>query len=274
MKRLVVRLASVGLCLVSAAALSQQLPPETEPGPPEAATAAAIPPLPPDAAIAPAPTPAPAPAPPPASTPAKVILLPIEFSVYEKGVGAGEIVADWTESARANLAAAATEVLGERAGLQLVPMPALEPVEQEALRDHLALVKLVVLQANQLTGSAWNQRKPEFDRCFGDGLQFLHEKTGADFAIVIDGSQVKQSGGSIFTQIALASIGVAMPGGGTYLASSLIDLEDGEVRWFNARFGAEALGITGADIRNPEEATTTLRKLFEPYPAIPALTVK
>lgn len=206
--------------------------------------------------------------------PARVVLLPVEFSVYEKGLATGEIVADWTEAARVNLAAAAADVLGERAGLQLVPMPTLDAAEQEVLREHLALVKLVVLQANSMPGGAWNSRKPEFDRRFGDGLQFLRERSGADFAVVIDGSQVKQSGGSVFTQIALAAIGVGIPGGGTYLTSSLIDLQGGEVKWFNARFGAEAIGITGSDIRDLGEAKATLRKLFEPYPGIPALTVK
>jgi hypothetical protein len=249
-------LASVLLLLASALCAQEPPPPELVPAPSGTATPA-------DATPADA-TPA----------PAKVILLPIEFSVYEKGLGTGEIVADWTEAARTNLAAAATDVLGERAGLQLVPMPPLEPAEQEVLREHLALVKLVVLQANSMMGGAWNSRKPDFDRRFGDGLQFLRAKSGADFAIMIDGSQVKQSGGSIFSQVALAAIGVGIPGGGTYLSSSLIDLQGGEVKWFNARFGVEALGITGSDIRNPGEAQATLRKLFEPYPEIPALTVK
>lgn len=225
------------------------------------------------------PTPAvevtPPPVPEAVAVPATALLLPVEFSVYQKGVGTVEIVADWSEAARANLTQAASEVLGERAGLQLVSVPPLEAAEQQVLRDHLAVVKLVVMAANSMSGSAWNSRKPEFDRRIGDGLQFLRERSGADFAIVIEGSQLKQSGGSVFTQIAMAAMGVInLSGGGTYLTSSLIDLQAGEVKWFNARFGNEALGITGSDIRDLDEAKATLRKLFEPYPAIPALAVK
>lgn len=254
------------MLLLSAAVFAQE-PPAPQPAPSDPVPAV-------EAAPAPAPETVTPPAVEPARTQARVVLLPVGFSVYEKGVGTGEIVADWTEAARANLGKAAGEVLNERAGLQLVSLPPLEPAEQQVLRDHLAVVKLVVLQANSMYGSAWNRRKPEFDRRFGEGLRFLRDKSGADFAIVIDGSQVKQSGGSIFTQFALAAIGVGVPGGGTYLTSSLIDLQAGEVKWFNARFGAEALGITGSDIRDPAEAQATLRKLFEPYPKIPALTVK
>jgi hypothetical protein len=227
--------------------------------------------------------PAPGSAQEPSAAPAKVLLVPVEFSVYEQGLNTSDIVADWTEAARANLATAATEVLGERAGLQLVPMPVLEPAEQEVLREHLALVKLVVLQANSMSGSAWNSRKPDFDRRLGNGLQFLREKSGADFAILIDGSQVKQSGGSVFSQIALigilgavggVSLGAGAPGGGTYLSSSLIDLAGGEVKWFNTRYGQEAFGMTRSDLRQLADAKAILRKLFEPYPAIPALTAK
>jgi hypothetical protein len=265
--------ASIFLLLASATVLAQEPPaPEAPPVQPEASLTveAAAPP-----ATEPAAETAPGSPEEPVSAPAKVLLVPVEFSVYEQGLNTREIVADWTEAARANLATAATEVLGERAGLQLVPMPVLEPAEQEALHEHLALVKLVVLQASSMSGSAWNRRKPDFDRRLGDGLQFLREKSGADFVILIDGSQVKQSGGSVFTQIALAGIlGVGVPGGGTYLSSSLIDLVAGEVKWFNARYGLEGFGMTNSDLRQLEDAKAMLRKLFEPYPAIPALTVK
>jgi hypothetical protein len=265
--------ASIFLLLASATVLAQEPPaPEAPPVQPEASLTveAAAPP-----ATEPAAETAPGSPEEPVSAPAKVLLVPVEFSVYEQGLNTREIVADWTEAARANLATAATEVLGERAGLQLVPMPVLEPAEQEALHEHLALVKLVVLQASSMSGSAWNRRKPDFDRRLGDGLQFLREKSGADFVILIDGSQVKQSGGSVFTQIALAGIlGVGVPGGGTYLSSSLIDLVAGEVKWFNARYGLEGFGMTNSDLRQLDDAKAMLRKLFEPYPAIPALTVK
>lgn len=262
--------APISLVLACALVVAQeQAASEAPPPGPEASLAA-------EGAVAPpAPVQAPVSSDETVAAPARVLLVPVEFSVYEKGLNTSEIVADWTEAARANLATAATEVLGERAGLQLVPMPALEPAEQEVLREHLALVKLVVLQANSMSGGAWNDRKPDFDRRLGGGLQFLREKSGADFLILIDGSQVKQSGSSVFTQIALAGVlGVGVPGGGTRLSSSLVDLAGGEVKWFNARYGLEGFGMTKSDLRQLEDARTMLRKLFEPYPAIPALTAK
>lgn len=279
MRRLVpvIGRASILLILASATAFAQEPQPSESPlVQPQASLAV-------EAAALPAAEPAPSSSEEPVASPAKVLLVPVEFSVYEQGLNTSEIVAEWTEAARANLATAATEVLGERAGLQLVPMPMLEPAEQEVLREHIALVKLVVLQANSMSGGAWNSRKPDFDRRIGDGLQFLRAKSGADFVILIDGSQVKQSGGSVFSDIALLGVlgavggvylGAGATGGGTYLSSSLIDLVGGDVKWFNTRFGGEAFGMTSSDLRQLDDAKTMLRKLFEPYPAIPALTVK
>lgn len=249
-------------------------PAATDAAPPASAPAAAPVPdgsLPPSSVTAPAPDAAATTELPPAAPPAKVVLLPVEFTVYQRGVGAGEVVADWTSAARSNLASAAVTVLNERAGLQLVPMPELSPDEQKVLHEHNALFQLIVFSANDLNGGVWITRRVDFDRSFGDGLRFLHDKSGADYALIINGSQVKQSGGGVFAQIAMAALGVLTPGGGTYLYATLVDLEHGELKWFNAKTGVEVMGFTGSDVRAPDEAAVTLRKLFAPYPIIPAL---
>ena len=232
------------------------------------ASAQDVPPTPPAAADAPAEPPA------PEGTPhRKVILLPVAFTVYESGVGGGlEAVPDWTASARANLGEAATHVLHARAELELVPMPELSPDEQAVLRDHLGLVKLIVTQGSALTGKAWQARRADFDRSLGDGLRFLKDRSGADFAILLDGVQVRQSGGSIFAQIALAALGVAAPGGGgTQLVASVIDLDAGQVQWFNSSVGLQIFGMGGSDVRKSAAAEVALQELFAPYPVTPAL---
>lgn len=216
----------------------------------------------------------PASAPPPATAEVahKVILLPVEFTVYERSAGGGrEAVPDWTEAARANISASAAAVLQSRAHLELVPMPDLTPDETKVLHEHVGLVRLIVMQGNFFPGGPWQARKADYDRGLGPGLQFLAEKTGAEYAVLLDGAQYKQSGGSVLSQLALAALGVGTGGGGTYLSGSLLDLARGEVSWFNAQTGMEILGMTGSDIRNSGEAQSVLRKLFEPYPTIPAL---
>lgn len=212
-----------------------------------------------------------------AATPriARAVLLPVEFSVFQNGMSGLEIVPDWTEKARANLGTAAASVLMERASLELVAMPELTPGESQQLREHLALVKTFMAQLDQLDTAreaAWQGRKAGLDRRIGQGLDFLREKSGADFAVFIDGAQAKQSGGRIFSQIALAAMGViSIGGGGTYIRASVLDLDAGVLRWFNERTGRESFGVSGSDVRKADETRVVLRKLFEPYPSIPRL---
>jgi hypothetical protein len=205
------------------------------------------------------------------TTKRKVILLPVAFTVYEVGAGGTlEAVPDWTEAARANIGSSATTVLQTRAGLELVAMPELTAAEQQVLREYVALSRQIIFQANMLAGE-WKARRADFDLAMDDGLAFLREKSGAEFALLLDGRQLKQSGGSVFKQIALASIGIGTSGGGMYMSASLIDLQQGKIAWFNDEQGMEVMGMTGSDVRHSDEAQSVLRRIFEPYPAIPKL---
>lgn len=239
-----------------------------------------------DAAPVAAPVPAPASATPQpgdtAATPAeatgphKVLLLPFTFTVYQSGVGSFEAVPDWTEAARKNLGDSARSVLSAAGGFEIESMPELPPDQAKSLRDHVAVARLIALEGTRFKGrykkAEWHEHRGDFDRSFGSGLKFLHDQTGADYALLIDGTQVKQSGGSIFLQLLLAAGGVIMiGGGGTVVSMCLIDLNDGEVTWFNSSLNIAILGMTKADMRDAPKAREAIATLFTSYPAIPAL---
>jgi len=224
--------------------------------------------------VAPAPAASPASAEPAASAPAhhKVLMLPLTFTVYQNGVGSFEAVPDWTEAARKNLADAANAAVKLAGSLDLEPLPELEATDASALRNHVAVARLIVQAGGQHKFGEWKKHRADFDRSFGDGLRFLHERTGADYALLIDGSQVKVSGGRIFMQLALAAAGIIMiGGGGTVVSTSLLDLNTGQVTWFNSSLDVEILGMSGSDMRKPDTAHDVLVKLFSVYPMIPAL---
>jgi hypothetical protein len=254
----------IALALMSATATAQE--PAQETPPPQPATTTT-------------PTPAPTPTPPPAATTptptpvVRAVLLPVDFTVYELSAAGREAVPDWTAQAKANLEAGLREVLGERAALEVVPLPELSAVEQRELDRHLAVVKLIVAQSPALKTSAWAPRRAEFDRTLGPGLAWLRERAGADMAVFVHGTQVEQSAGLVATQLlALAAGVVLVPGGANkFVATSLLDLGTGEVRWFNSTAGGDALGLGTIDFRNPDTGARTLRKLVEPYPEIPVL---
>jgi hypothetical protein len=214
----------------------------------------------------------------PATGPHVVLLLPTTFTEYQNAVSGLEAIPDWTDAARKNLDEAAHEALEVTGGLRLEALPGLTPEESAILHDHIALAQRIVGAGVQYKNGDWHKHRTSFDRSFGDGLRFLHERTGADYALLIDGTQVRQSGGRIAMKLlgslAAAAAGVIVVptgGGGEIVNVCLLDLNHGTVTWFNSSRAIDVFGSAGADLRNPESTKAAMRKLFASYPTIPAL---
>ena len=207
-----------------------------------------------------------------ATTSRKVIVLPVEFTVYQLSASGTETIPEWTVAARKNLNDGLALVMANHAHLDYVAMPQLTAAERQTLDEYIAVAKVVTAQGQMLHARAWAPRRAEFDRHLGPDLAFLRERTGADFAVLVHGSQVEQSGGLIATQLLAAAVGVVMlAGGGTHVSTTVLDLANGDVKWFNSTDGAEILGVGSIDTRKAESTAKVLEKLFEAYPAIPAL---
>jgi hypothetical protein len=203
----------------------------------------------------------------------RAVILPLTFTVYQGSVGAGiEAVPDWTSDARRNLEAAAGNALKAHGDFEMVPLPDLPDEERTALREELGLVHQIVASGALYNHGEWHKHPENFDPGIGDGLDFLRVRTGADYAVVIDGTQIKQSGGQIFMQIALAAAGVAVIGGaGATVTMAVIDLKKQTVHWFNSSIGVEALGMSTMDLRTPDSAQKVITQLMKIYPTVPAL---
>jgi hypothetical protein len=247
--------------------------PAAAPQPPIEPTQGAEPALPPTTGVE---EPTPAAAPTVATTPAaKVVLLPVEFTVYQLGVAGPEAVPDWTSAARENLNEALKSALQGRAGLEIVPLPALTEPEQKTLDAHIGVARLVVYEGSHMGGKVWATRRADFDRQLGPGLAWLGERSGADYGVLVAGSQYEQSGGLVFAQVLAAASGfIVSPGGGTNISTALINLVTGEVTWFNSTFAVEVLGISKVDFRKVESSAAVLRELMAPYPRIPSLEIE
>ncbi len=210
-----------------------------------------------------------------AAEPKRILVLPLEFTVYERSVAGMEVVPDWTEAARRNLLEASGRRLRSIGGFELVSLPVLEGDAKDVLREHVELFKIVsdtVTGVVYAGGKAWEEKKANFDYTIGDGLAFLTEI--ADYAFILGGGQVKQSGGSTFMQLLAAGAGYYVPGGGTYVAAGIVDLRTGDVAWLNSMQGGEIFGMTSNDTRKPEAAEAIVAKMFEGYPASRWVTVR
>lgn len=226
----------------------------------------------PEAAVAATPTDA------PAARAHKVLMLPSAFTEFQNAVSGLEVIPDWTQAARKNLSDAARDTLQATGGLQLEAMPDLTPGESLIVGDHIALAQLIVGAGVRYKSGEWHQHRADFDRSFGDGLRFLRERTGADYALLIYGQQVRQSGGRIAMRwlgtLAVAAAGVIViprGGGGEEVNVCLLDLTNGTVAWFNSSRAIDVFASSGADLRDPAATKAAMQKLFAAYPNIPAL---
>ena len=207
----------------------------------------------------------------------KVLLLPSTFIEFQNAVSGLEAIPDWTQAARKNLGDAARDSL-QAASLQLEELPDLTPQESAIVHDHIAVAQLIVGAGAQYEDGDWHKHRADFDRTFGDGLRFLHERTGADYALLIDGAQVRQSGGRVAMRllgtVAAAFGGIALVptgGGGEVLNVCLLDLNNGTVAWFNSSRSKNAFGSAGADLRNAAVTQAAMKEVFQSYPNVPAL---
>lgn len=266
-------LASVVLILNVRAALAADPVPATESAPVEVP---AIVPAAPETPVRPEPVSDPVTAPPAASTAPGILILPPEFVVYQQSVGATEPVPEWTSAAQTNIANAARAVLTQDSRFDVVDLPSMEEADRSALREHVELFKVVAMNLEgvvKLGGKPWQSVRDNADFRIGEGLKFLKARTGADYALVLSGAEIRQTGGSIFMQLAIAGVlGAYVPGGGTFMYCGIVDLESGRITWYNASLGASVFGMGGSANTDKEAgATKSLGTLFKTYPDSPGL---
>lgn len=206
----------------------------------------------------------------------RVLLLPPAFTEFQNAVSGFEVIPDWTEAARHNLGEAARMSL-QIAGLELAPLPNITAEESTVVRNHLAVAQLIVAAGALYDGWAWHDQRANFDRSLGDGLRFLHERSGADYALFIYGAQVRQTSGRvgmrILSTLAAATVHVGLlttGGGGQVVNVCLLDLNDGTVVWFNSSETKNVFGSAGSDMRDMVATQAAMRALFASYPNIPA----
>jgi hypothetical protein len=94
----------------------------------------------------------------------------------------------------------------------------------------------------------------------GESVRAIKEKTGADYALF---SWVRDSYASserVATMLVLALVGVGVRGGAQTGYASLVDLNTGQVLWFNR------LARSSGDLREPQKAAETLNALLDQFP--------
>ena len=193
---------------------------------------------------------------------AKVVVMPTDIELFV--VSAGGVLepkADWTEAANKHFKVALFEkkkTLGVTS-VELSERDADDVAEINAL--HAAIARSIQLHHFGPASMRLPTKAGKLDWSMGEPVRMLKEKTGADYALF---SWIRDSYASaerVMATIALAFFGIGLhPGGMQVGYASLVDLNSGQIVWFN-----RLMRGTG-DLREPEKAAETLNVLLARFP--------
>jgi len=200
---------------------------------------------------------------PPPST--KVLLIEPDIILFELTAGGlEEPRADWTETAKINVGKKLDEIL-EKRGDKLIPHqpPAKAP---DRMHTHNQILKLheVVGQTVLIHKYIPLYNLPTKEGCFdwglGECVNALKKETGAEYALFVYLRDSYVSPGRAALMVAAAIFGVGLQGGMQLGFASLVDLQTGQIVWFNRLMS----GV--GDLRTPEVAEQAIRELLANIP--------
>jgi hypothetical protein len=192
---------------------------------------------------------------------AKVVIMPTDIELFSISAGGvPEPKADWTEAASKHFKAA---LIAKKKSLgattvELSEKDADDVAEVNTL--HAAIARAISL--HQFGPSNFNlpTKAGKLDWSLGDTVRPIKDKSGADYALFSWIRDSYASGERVATMIILALVGVGVPGVSQVGYASLVDLNTGQIVWFNRLLRASG------DLREANKAAETLDTLLDKFP--------
>jgi hypothetical protein len=175
--------------------------------------------------------------------------------------------AEWTAQANKHVEKAVSEQMAQ-IGIHVLGPADVEKIELNAdeKEKRIQLIKLheavgrSILLHQYITQYKLPAKNDEFDSSLGPEAKFLKEKYGADYAFFVYLRDSYASGGRVALCILAAAFGAPISGGRQFGFASLVDLETGDVVWFNRLYRE-----TG-DLRTQEAASNSVKVLLSNFP--------
>ena len=191
----------------------------------------------------------------------QILLMPVDIEICELTLaGMCEPSASWTQSSKENIIISFEEILNTRNAI-------LKKYNKNKQNDEIIqLIKLHTQIGQEIINNEYGPfelpTKKEFNWTLGKKVKLLKQKNNSDYAIFIffrdQYSSTERVIYSIITAVLFPGI---IPIGGSQIAfASLVDLNNGEITWFNGYY--RSFG----DVRDLENARNTVNKLFEEFP--------
>ena len=192
---------------------------------------------------------------------AKVVVMPTDIELFSiSGGGVLEPKADWTDAASRHFKAALIEKK-KQLGVGTVDLSEKDADELAEVNTlHAAVARSIATHHFGPGILNLPTKEGKLDWSLGEAVKAIRQKSGADYALF---SWIRDSYASaerMAAMIALALLGVGVGGGMQIGYASLVDLNTGQVVWFNRMFRG-----TG-DLREAGPAKETLESLLDKFP--------
>ena len=194
----------------------------------------------------------------------KILLMPIDIEICELTLaGMCEPSASWTQDSRENIIVSFEEILNTRNAI----LKKYDKNDQNDQNEQIIQIIKLHTQTGQAIinneyGSLKLPTKEEFKWTLGKKVKLLKNKYQSDYAIFIFFRDQYSSTERVIYSIVTAVLfpGIIPIGGSQIAFASLVNLNNGEITWFNGYY--RSFG----DVRDLENARDTVNKLFEEFP--------
>jgi len=189
------------------------------------------------------------------------------IAVIEPDVVLGELSAaglfepraDWTQSGRENVRNE-TAKLFEGRGVKLAILdPATEHRDIQLVKLHGVVGRAVLLHLF-VGGNELPTKGKALDWTLGPGVQGMRTRLGADYGLFIYVRDSYTTTGRALMMLGAAILGVGITGGQQVAFASLVDLNTGNIVWFNL------LQSTSGDLRTPDDSRKVIAALLKDIP--------
>ena len=195
----------------------------------------------------------------------RVLVMPVDVELFELTAGGiRDPKAEWTSSARTLLSA---EMHREMQTHNVAAVDYDDAALGPEKRDHFTqLTKLHGAVGFErwleqyAPGTIPPTRKSQGAWTLGPDARALKDQYGANYALFTFVRDSYSSTGRVITQILAASVGIGVHGGSQLGFASLVDLDTGDLVWFNG------LARQTGDVRNADGAHETLATLLTDFP--------
>ena len=195
----------------------------------------------------------------------RVVMMPPDIRYYLLTAGGvPQPHAEWTVAARENFAAAAAEyadLMG--ADMRILDANNIGQAEVDYERLH-NVVGLTILDHHFGPSKLPSKAAGEiFDWSLGSEIRELADKHNADYALFVYYRDYQASGGRVAFSILAAAAGAYVPSGSEHGFATLVDLNTGNVVWFNR------VAAGSGEMRDEQGAIAAVETLFRDIPTSP-----